>query len=220
MGWSLLLLAVLAGAWAPRRLVPPSPLCGRSHHPLAASRLGFDLPTATILAGYAFEAYNEPSVGKRAVGGDGTVVVFTSPKLIRRVFQGVLQVTVGGARINRGWQARQRLLERVPSPARRRSPSRVAGRHRRTARPLRPPRAGEPSPPLCSPPHRRSSSTDPRTSLGRGWRTGSSTWSGAARRRTPSRPSGGRASSSTCGTAPRRFSTSRWSTRTSSPRTQ
>ena len=108
----MLLLAVLAGAWvAPRRKLPTARV--RGVELWAASRLSFDLPTATILAGYAFEAYNEPSVGKRAVGGDGTAVVFTSPELIRRLFRGVLKITARGARISSGWQARQRFIESV-----------------------------------------------------------------------------------------------------------
>jgi hypothetical protein len=60
----------------------------------ALAPLSFDLTTATILAGYAFEAYNEPTLGKRALGADGTEVLFTSAEFIRQVFEGVLLVTV------------------------------------------------------------------------------------------------------------------------------
>jgi hypothetical protein len=49
----------------------------------------FDISLAVILAGYSFEAYNEPSsLGKVAYGLDGTNITFTSSEFVQRVFSG------------------------------------------------------------------------------------------------------------------------------------
>jgi hypothetical protein len=55
----------------------------------------FDISLAVILAGYSFEAYNEPSsLGKLAYGLDGTNITFTSSEFVQRVFSGALVVTL------------------------------------------------------------------------------------------------------------------------------
>jgi hypothetical protein len=75
--------------------------------------LGFDICTATVLAGFAFDAYNEPGVGKVAKGEDQTVITFTSSAFIWQVFEGVIFVTLRAAQIKEGWQSQQQILEKV-----------------------------------------------------------------------------------------------------------
>ena len=52
----------------------------------------FDLPLAVILAGYSFQAYNDPSAGKVAYGIDGTNITFCSLDYVKRIFAGALLV--------------------------------------------------------------------------------------------------------------------------------
>ena len=90
--------------------VEASPLIETTH------ALSFDLSTATILAGYAFEAYNEPEVRKRAVGSDGTCVVFTSSEFIQSCFEGVLLVGAVNCTLKPA-QAEQPLLDQLATGA-------------------------------------------------------------------------------------------------------
>jgi C2 domain len=95
--------------------------CQRSCHKLSStgraatdtgSSSSFDLKLAVILAGYSFEAYNEPSVGKVAYGLDGTHITFTSSEYIRRLFSGALVVNLRRGEV-RGKQ--DELAERIIS---------------------------------------------------------------------------------------------------------
>jgi C2 domain len=78
-----------------QRITGPNPLSAVTSSALESSRSSsFDLKLAVILAGYSFEAYNEPSVGKVACGLDGTHITFTSSEYIRRLFTGALVVNL------------------------------------------------------------------------------------------------------------------------------
>ena len=52
----------------------------------------FDLPLAVILAGYSFQAYNDPTAGKVAYGIDGTNITFCSLDYVKKIFAGALLV--------------------------------------------------------------------------------------------------------------------------------
>eukprot|EP01041_Mallomonas_annulata_P008169 gene8169-16790_t len=54
----------------------------------------FDIATAVILAAYAFESYNEPSIGKVSKGTDGCDITFMSSDFIRSFFNGVVMITL------------------------------------------------------------------------------------------------------------------------------
>ena len=54
---------------------------------LSESQQPFDKQLATALAGYAFDVYNDPPVGKVSRGSDGTEVRFTSADYVGRIFR-------------------------------------------------------------------------------------------------------------------------------------
>eukprot|EP01039_Chlorochromonas_danica_P003837 gene3837-4190_t len=58
----------------------------------------FSIPNTISLAGYAFEAYNSPVVGKAAVGADQTHIFYTSVDYLRTSFSGRLIVTLHRAK--------------------------------------------------------------------------------------------------------------------------
>lgn len=58
----------------------------------------FSIPNTISLAGYAFEAYNSPVVGKAAVGADQTQIFYTSVDYLRTSFSGRLIVTLHRAK--------------------------------------------------------------------------------------------------------------------------
>lgn len=70
----------------------------------------FSFFTAVVLAAYAFESYNDPSIGKIAKGVDGTEITFTSSEFIRDFFSGVVMVTIQNAKIDK---KEEELLERL-----------------------------------------------------------------------------------------------------------
>ncbi|CEL96583.1 unnamed protein product [Vitrella brassicaformis CCMP3155] len=54
----------------------------------------FDIRKAVLLAGFSFQAYNEPRAGKWERSANGNDVAFQSADFIRQVFDGLLLVTV------------------------------------------------------------------------------------------------------------------------------
>ena len=54
----------------------------------------FDCVTAVILAGYAFDLYNRPRIGKSSIGADGTAVTFLSTEYLKQTFKGALLITL------------------------------------------------------------------------------------------------------------------------------
>ena len=75
----------------------------------------FDLPLAVILAGYSFEAYNEPPIGKVAIGSDGTRITFSSSDFIRNFFTGVVMITLDKGEVSKDNQKEIGLLETISS---------------------------------------------------------------------------------------------------------
>lgn len=65
------------------------------------------------MAAYAFEVYNEPIVGKPALGLDNTEVFFTSLPHIRRAFSGAIVLTIKTLKLQRSEE--EQLLERLVS---------------------------------------------------------------------------------------------------------
>ena len=54
----------------------------------------FCFDTTSIIAGYAFDVYNPPPLGKTAIGTDGTSIIFTETDFIRQMFNGVVLITI------------------------------------------------------------------------------------------------------------------------------
>lgn len=78
----------------------------------------FDLTTSTLLAAYAFDAYNEPRTGKEvAMGLDATRMTFTSTEFIKIAFQGVALVTIGKLSLNDKAIGEEGILESMFSGA-------------------------------------------------------------------------------------------------------
>jgi hypothetical protein len=77
----------------------------------------FDIALAVILAGYAFESYNEPSVGKVAMGLDSTKITFTSADFIRRAFAGVLLLSLNKGTFKADAIEEEQLLEKMVTGA-------------------------------------------------------------------------------------------------------
>ena len=67
----------------------------------------FNVRSAIILAGYAFEVYNTASAGKVAKGIDDSKVVFKSSSFIRRAFRGVLMVSLQNAILKKDQMPKQ-----------------------------------------------------------------------------------------------------------------
>ena len=84
----------------------PYALTPRAHHALAARRAlvprmnAFNVSTAVMAAGFAFEAYNEPSEddARWERGADGIDVAFMSEEFAREVYDGILEVRLCEAR--------------------------------------------------------------------------------------------------------------------------
>ena len=82
------------------RLVPTGNRCRASSSSLpttdtvrtSTTDIKFDLSLAIILAGYAFQSYNDPPAGKVAYGIDGTNMTFCSADYVKRIFSGALLV--------------------------------------------------------------------------------------------------------------------------------
>jgi hypothetical protein len=78
------------------RCGPNEPARIQTSQRMAASCLPdkFNSVLGVILAGYSFEAYNQPSVGKSAIGLDATEVIYSSTSYIKSAFKGELQITI------------------------------------------------------------------------------------------------------------------------------
>lgn len=67
---------------------------------LATYQYTFEKSTAAILAGYAFDAYNEPGIGKVSHGIDSTDIIYTSTEFVRDVYDGLVMIFLRNGTFN------------------------------------------------------------------------------------------------------------------------
>jgi hypothetical protein len=88
-----------------------------TYPPSFSQKSEFDIAFAVILAGYAFESYNEPPVGKVAMGLDNTKISFTSADFIRRAFAGVILLSLNKGIFEADAFQEEQLMEKMVTGA-------------------------------------------------------------------------------------------------------